>query len=407
MPTFSEINGAEPSTVTFKLASVTQNWNSTVRHQEIVTIGGTESTLAQAAVLDTAPASTAWALAVRDVVPNSTTITVRQSTAADLNAAVIQGSTNWSVQVSTGAVSVSTGSIRVHQSTAADLQATISQGSTIFSVQVSTGAISVSTGSVTVHQGSTLFSVQVSTGAVSVSTGSVRVHQSTYTDFNNLARLADRDQSTQVAAVLGTTPASTSYAVTVRLPAPITDSTNNALRVFQVASSGGASSTEVTIRQSTVGDLRAAVYQSTAADLQATVTIGGNLQSTALPAVGSSALVVRAVLPTRLSTSILVLMQNANGSTVLVSSAANVRHRVYAFGVYSTVTAMSSCAFLSSGAKERWGLILGSGSSGITGANLAVAPPGSLFETDVHEALNFTASSTGLYRVSISYFTEA
>ena len=130
--------------------------------------------------------------------------------------------------------------------------------------------------------------------------------------------------------------------------------------------------------------------------------------STAAPAADAFGLTVRSVLPTRQSTSILVNMQTANGSTTLVSSQAGVKQKVYAYSVTSTVAGVSSCAFLSSlGTAERWGLLLGSGSSGVTGANLAVAPPGTLFETDAASPLGFTASSTGLYRVSISWFSEA
>jgi hypothetical protein len=81
-------------------------------------------------------------------------------------------------------------------------------------------------------------------------------------------------------------------------------------------------------------------------------------------------------------------------------------HKVFAFSVTSTVT-FSSCAFISSAATEKWGILIGSQSSGVTGANLAVTPPGFLFKTAAGEALGFLASSTGVYRVSISYFTES
>jgi len=279
--------------------------------------------------------------------------TVYQSSAADLNVTVAGYSTTVNVSSVAGVVAVSpvsTASVRVHQSTAADLHATIHQGSTAFTVQVSTGAVSVSTGSITIHQGSTNFSVQVSTGAVSVSTGSITIHQGS-TNF-----------SVQVST--GAVSVSTG-SVTVHQ-----GSTNFSVQSRMHTSSGGA--------------------------------IEG---STATPSTNVIGLHVRQVMPGRQSTSILVNIGSAGGSTSLVSSAAGVLTRVYAFSVMSTVVAISSCAFLS-GSNERWGLILGSGSSGITGANLAVPPPGSLFETAVATALNFSASSSGLYRVSISYWQE-
>jgi hypothetical protein len=72
------ISGAEPSTVTFKARTFTQNQNSTLMHQEIITLGGIASTLALAQVLDGAPASTEFGLVTRQVgyVAPSTTVSV-------------------------------------------------------------------------------------------------------------------------------------------------------------------------------------------------------------------------------------------------------------------------------------------------------------------------------------------
>jgi hypothetical protein len=49
----------------FKARTITQNQNSTVMHQEIISIGGTQSTLAVAAVVDSTPASTEYGMVVR------------------------------------------------------------------------------------------------------------------------------------------------------------------------------------------------------------------------------------------------------------------------------------------------------------------------------------------------------
>ena len=112
-----------------------------------------------------------------------------------------------------------------------------------------------------------------------------------------------------------------------------------------------------------------------------------------------------AQLPACQSTTILVLTQTAGGSTTLISSVAAKQHRVYAFSVTSTLIATSSATFASS-ANDRWGLLVGTGSSGVSGGNLAVSPPGFLFTTETASALTFVTSSTGLYRVSVSFFTE-
>jgi hypothetical protein len=101
-----------------------------------------------------------------------------------------------------------------------------------------------------------------------------------------------------------------------------------------------------------------------------------------------------------------VRIDNAAGSTTLISSVAATRHKVYAFSVTSTLVAPSSVSFNSSAANEQWGMLLGSASSGVTGANLAVSPPAFLFQTEAAAALMFVGASTGLYRVSVSWFSE-
>jgi autonomous glycyl radical cofactor GrcA len=165
MATFSKIDGAEPSTVTFSLASVTQDRGGVTAHQELVTMAGSESTLAVAQVRDGDPASTEWALAVRQVGLSTQALRVAQSSAADLNVTVagyVAPSTT---------VSVSTGSVRVHQSSAADLNVTVA------------GYVAPST-------------------TVTVSTGSVRVHQSSAADLN--VTVAGYSTTVNVSSLAGT-----------------------------------------------------------------------------------------------------------------------------------------------------------------------------------------------------------
>lgn len=95
MATFSRIGGAEPSTLTFKAATVTQTRNSSAMHQELISIADPESSLAIVAVRNAAPASTAWAMAVRVVsgpssVADFAVRAVLSSTAAD-NPVLVSG----------------------------------------------------------------------------------------------------------------------------------------------------------------------------------------------------------------------------------------------------------------------------------------------------------------------------
>lgn len=188
--------------------------------------------------------------------------------------------------------------------------------------------------------------------------------------------------------------------------------------------------------QSSQADLRATVYQSTAADLNVTVagysttvqvsSLGGvvmaRLQdssdvgiagSTGPTAVGVNGLVTREVMPTLQSTTVLITSSHSTALYALISSVASVRHKVYAYFISSTHTVPSTLVFMSSNAIDRWHVGFGSGSSGMTGANLALSPPSWIFHTDVNNALNVrieggsSVTSTVIARISIAWFQEA
>lgn len=142
--TFSNIGMEEPSTITHRAAAVTIARGSTNEQQEILCIGDGQSSLGIAVVTDSAPASTAFSLAVRqvgyvapstDVSVSTGSVRVHQSSAADLNVTVagyVAPSTT---------VAVSTGSLRVHQSSAADLNVTVAGYSTTVNVSSISGVV--------------------------------------------------------------------------------------------------------------------------------------------------------------------------------------------------------------------------------------------------------------------------
>jgi hypothetical protein len=194
---------------------------------------------------------------------------------------------------------------------------------------------------------------------VTVSTGSVRVHQSTAADLN--------------VTVAG-------YSTTVN-----------------VSSLGGA-----------------VIVRSSAAN--ASVSIGdssgvGVVASTARLAAGVNAIAVREVYPALLSTRAVITSSNSTALYSLVSSAAGVRHKVFAYSLTSTETTPSTLVFFSSATIDRWAVSFGSGSSGVTGANLTVSPPAWLFQTDVANSLQCliekAASTQCIVTLSIAYFSEA
>lgn len=95
MATFSDIGLSQPaaSTITMKLRSVTHDVNSTIVHQEVLTLGDAESTLGLARVLPSWPASTAYGLVTREARQpatfyNSTTSTVVSTASTALYALV-------------------------------------------------------------------------------------------------------------------------------------------------------------------------------------------------------------------------------------------------------------------------------------------------------------------------------
>jgi hypothetical protein len=498
MPTFSKIDGAEPSTVTFSLASVTQDRGGVTQHQEIVTLGGTESTLAVAAVLASAPASTAWALAVREVSP-TTSVRVFQSTAGDLNVTVagyVAPSTI--VTVSTGSVrvhqstagdlnvtvagyvapstvvTVSTGSVRVHQSTAGDLNVTVAgyvAPSTTVQVSSLGGTVAVAPAS----SGATLFfPVRVSDGSTYITDSTLRALRVTSVDAGGstqvtLSRVLDSSNAAVGVAdsannalrvnvvagsVAGDTTATVSFAAGyVSTSAPAANSSglivrvvdysttvnvsslagkvlvdqNSTVWVAQVSSVAGtvlishAALTELgDVMNAGMMDVNLANGFSTTVNVssgviraQAYTSSGGGVEgSTASPAHGVIGLHVRQVLSSLQSTSVLITSTHSTALYDLITSAASVRHCVYAYMVTSTHTIPSTLVFMSSNSIDRWHVGFGSGSSGITGANLSVSPPGFLFRTDAQNALRVriegasSVTSTVVARISLSYWTE-
>lgn len=117
MPTFTNIDGEESSTITFTVGAISLSRNSSAELQEILCLGDPEvaSSLGVARVTASAPASTNAALNVR--------IVGGPSTVTDFSVRAVLPST------------YGDHGLRVLQSTAADLQATVGQASTVWAVQ--------------------------------------------------------------------------------------------------------------------------------------------------------------------------------------------------------------------------------------------------------------------------------
>jgi hypothetical protein len=137
--------------------------------------------------------------------------------------------------------------------------------------------------------------------------------------------------------------------------------------------------------------------------------------STTTPGSNTAGLHVRQV-PAAMESSVFsVASSNSTVVIPLISSAAGVGAKVFAYFIgASTSGDVSTFIFLSSGsggdagaAKNRFQVLL---SSGYSAANLAVNPPTFLFRADANEALNArieSASTRITATVSLSWFSEA
>ena len=426
MPTFSNIDGEESSTVTFRVRAVQFDMAGVTEDMEVLALGDPDSSAALAAVTNAAPASTRFGLnvrvvggpssvadfAVRAVLPSTYGdhgLRVLQSTAGDLNVTVAGYSTTVNVSSLAGPVIVRSSAadqlVSVYQSTAADLNVTVAGYSTTAQVSsvaglvntrpVSSSGVSLSTDTdpASTVQGlivrqvgfSTMVAVSSLAGAVDVrpvagSTFTVRAMQSSAADLN--VTVAGYSTTVNVSSVGG--------AVVVR---------SSAADFF------------ATVKNSTIGELLASVQQnSTVWQTQAKIQDSsgvGFIGTITRPTTAAQGLAVRTVLNDLQSTYLSTMGNNSTSSTI-VSSVAAQRVKVFAYSITSTVQAINTLSFASSLANPIWGVQMQSVSSAIAGANLAVTPPAWLFATEAASPLVFKVTgTTGTYHLALSYFVEA
>jgi len=386
MATLDWIAGQEPSTISFKVRTVTQNQNSTVMHQEVLTIGGTESTLALAAVLDSAPASTAWAVAVRQVAPSTGPFVISSIVgvvATTGDSTVLQGTSPWVVSgASTVVVASGNSSVIV---TSGNSSVIITSGNSSVTVSAfAAGLLSTATPA-TNSSGVNVWAVG---GVLSSLAGIVAVRPS---DTNWASSAGFHfNSSGELQTVVAVT---TSTIVTV-------------------------STGSVRVHQSTAADLQATVTQASTTwavqltnySTQVAITAGGVLESgTSAPSTGARGLFTREVLPGLQSFAASTAFNNSSVITIASSNAAQ-RAFVYAYSIISTITAFQQVGFYSTNAGTSslvWSLGLHATSSAISGANLAVTPPAYLFASSTGAALTVNVPTTNAgMTVSVAYWVS-
>lgn len=237
----------------------------------------------------------------------------------------------------------------------------------------------------------------------------VSIDRGSTTEQQEILVLGDPQSSLGLAQVVATDPASTAYGLVVR---PVGYSTT-----VQVSSLAG------TVSVSPVSTASMRVAQSTAADLQATVTpastvwavqaaqsgswtVRANVSSTAAdnPVTVSGTVSVSPVLGTLQTYSASTTGQSS--ATTILSSNATTKGRVFAYSITSTLGGPVEWGVYS-GSTRLWGGVLAAISSAISGVNLAVSPPAYLFSGSTGQALTFNvASSNAGLNVSLAYWVE-
>ena len=167
-------------------------------------------------------------------------------------------------------------------------------------------------------------------------------------------------------------------------------------------------SQSVQAKNSTIGDLLASVQQNSTVWFTQTMlrtSSGGNLEGSSVGvAQGVLGLHVRQA-PSSIQTVGVSTAGATSTNTELVSSQAN-PISVWSYSITSTVIAASTISFRSSLGAVIWPLVLGTGSSGITGANLSANPPDPLFRTVANTALTFHVPTAGAeYHIAVRYST--
>lgn len=96
----------------------------------------------------------------------------------------------------------------------------------------------------------------------------------------------------------------------------------------------------------------------------------------------------------------------SSGNNTLVAAGTN-KLKVFAFSLSTSSTSATTCIFQSgAGGTELWRVVLQAPTSVSTGANLAVAVPGYLFNTAAATLLNLNLSGANTIHWSVSYFDE-
>lgn len=440
--TYGNVGGAEPSTLTFRVGTVSITRGSTTEQQEILVLGDPQTSNAIARVTAAAPVSTEFGLLVRiasgpssasdlltQISGNSTVFQGTSPWVISGNSTVVQGTSPWVVGFQAGNISSNAQSGNSSGLTVRPVWSSSGVDQPVRALLSSTSAdnpVSIS-GNSTVVQGTNPWVVSPNSTAFVKNAGfsvdssnalNVKLDGSTALTIGSIAAGAGRINIGSTAADNAVAISGNSTVFQGTSPWVVGFQAGNISSVAQSGNSSGLTVRPVWSSSGVDQPVRAN-FSSTAADNPVLVSgnstvfqggspwlvnIGTNLQSTAAPSSASSGLIVRQVIDLLLTTA----STSALASTVLsiASSIANIRAYVTAFTLTSTNQTPAQWGFFSSNATLLWPMTVAAPSSGVAGMNLAVSPPGYLFRTAVGEALNFKTNGSTVVSVQlgVSYF---
>ena len=253
---------------------------------------------------------------------------------------------------------------------------------------------------------------------VTKSVASVTITRNSSAEYQEILTMGDPETAAALARVVAAAPDSTHYGLVVRIAQPSTGP-------FQISSvAGNVTVSAVTQTAASYFPVRIVDSSGTGfAPISLDYTDGSTTSTLAAPSLAfnnSSNNTMRLVgitqpwpvqlvksYPTRNSTTVTVNSSASSAFYSLISSVASVAPCVYAYSVTSTAVTPMLVEFVSDTSAPKWGILIGSASSGVTGANLAVAPPGAIFQGGAGSAINVRLGSTAVnVQVSVSWFTE-
>ena len=394
-------------------------------HQELIVISDPDSTLGNAAVLNAAPASTAWGLVTRGV--NEAQSIVDEAT-------FTQGTNR--VNPSGGLfinsyTSLTTGQAGINRLTATgdqfvnvnllagnnpDLNSGVKGAGTLRVVLATdqpslTNALTIA-GNSTVVVASGNSSVIVTSGNLTStcvqgtnpwiiagnSTVAILSPTSTAAPASNDTGVVVRQVGYSTIVSVANTVTIAGNSTVLQGTTPWTIAGNSTVVILQ-----GNSSVIVTSGNSSVivtsGNLTSTCVQGTNPWITASV-----MQSTVAPSSNSSGAIVRQVVDNILTTASTNAMAAYTSFSIQASGAA-LRSYVTAYSITSTNSAAVKLAFYSSGTMT-WPIILQAVSSGMSGVNLATSAPAYIFRTTASEALTLQIKGTTLagFQVAVAYF---